>query len=215
MIAKTTGFLLRRRRGLILPTIPETLTGALVSFESAAVQPIDVTGTVSGHTGKNLIETTVTAQTYRGLEIVLNADKYVYIDGETSNTIGTGLVFGTVTLPAGTYTVNGFTGTSTNNNTRIEVRHATLSTYYARMYLGNEVEFTLTETTPLRVIMVASTGVEIHATLKLMIRAVGDSTYERYKAGNGSAALLGVNNVWTESGTLTAVYKRFAWQGVT
>lgn len=42
-IAKTMGLFLRRRRGLITPTVPATVCGRLASFVSPALQPVDIT----------------------------------------------------------------------------------------------------------------------------------------------------------------------------
>ena len=106
--------------------------------------------------GKNLFQTTMQTTSISGVTATVNNDGSIKITGTPTSLIGS-LVFGKLTLPAGTYKANGFT-LGSRTATRLVIAKSDVSVIYATIYGGSDVEFTLTEETELRVYPIIGTS---------------------------------------------------------
>jgi len=135
-----------------------------------------------GGTGKNLFQTTMQSTTVNGVTVTVNSDGSVKFTGTPTGNIGT-LVFGTLTLPAGTYKANGF-ALGERTASRMVVASPDVSVFYANVYGGLDVEFTLTEETELRVYPIIGTSdYQDGETFYPMIRKASetDATFTPYE----------------------------------
>lgn len=134
-----------------------------------------------GGAGKNKFQTTATSQTINGTIFTVNADGSVTIKNTPSNNISN-FNFGIVTLPAGTYKANGFSG-GASNNIRMAVYDNTHGVQLAIIYQNRDVEFTLTETSEVRVYPLVLTnfdGNEVTMYPMIRLASVSDATFAPY-----------------------------------
>lgn len=197
---KSVSFLMRRRRGLIAPSIPAIANGLTAEFISAAIQPLSLIAEVApirtgvgvpapdnymamtGRTGmkiyqagKNLMRTTAVSESLRGIDFTVNPDGSITAQGTATSSITGAYVFGIVTLPPGTYYANGF---SADTDARILVRDQVAGRTWAYINRGADIEFTLTETTTLTVYPDIPNGEVANWTFYPMIRRTGSPKYE-------------------------------------
>lgn len=141
--------------------------------------------------GKNLFETTLTTTTLSGVTFTVNDDGTITTSGTPSANIST-VVFGNVTLPAGTYKANG-NDVGSAGSLRMVVYNVTDSTVIGAIYSGNEVSFTLTEPKQIRLypIILQEYGSVNGITFKPMIRlsVFSDSNFESYNATTETISL--------------------------
>ena len=128
--------------------------------------------------GKNKFKTTATTETVNGTTFTVNDDGTIRVSGTPSAIINGGYVFGEVTLPAGTYKVNG--NSYPTNALRITVYNKTASTAIASFYSNYDIEFTLSSESVVAVYPFVHTDYDGSAiTMKPMIRlaSVTDATF--------------------------------------
>ena len=145
---------------------------------------------ISGHTGadvvrtgKNLFLPNASGGASSNVAFVRNSDYSVTFTGKSNGTTRTPTI-GDVTLPAGSYILSGVSGGSENSyGLRVSAwngsSYSTLETIY-----GGEVQFTLAEETPIRLIGRFSNvqTTDYNVTMHPMIRlaSISDSTYEPF-----------------------------------
>lgn len=103
----------------------------------------------TGGYGKNKFQTTATTDTISNVTFTVNSDGSVKISGVPSAAVST-YIFGEVTLPAGTYNANGFSGGASNGLRMVFLNKGT-SSALATVYGGNDVSFTLDASTTVKV----------------------------------------------------------------
>lgn len=176
--------------------IIDTASGAVASFPDGAgnIDFIDVTCGIepvqdlNGYdapwppgAGKNKFQTTATTGTINDTTFTVNNDGTILVSGTPSAIINGSFLFGEVTLPAGTYKVNG--NSYPTNELRITVYNVTESTAIASFYNDYDIEFTLSSESIVRVYPFVNTSYDGSAiTMKPMIRlaSITDNTYAPY-----------------------------------
>jgi hypothetical protein len=176
--------------------ITETASGSIASFTDGSASPvtalsvsIDPVQDLHGYDnpwpaggGKNLFQTTATTQTIVGTTFTVAEDGSVTIKGTPSANINGNFVFGSVTLPAGDYKVNG-NPAAYSGGLRITVYNENTSTAISSVYGNLDFSFTLTETTTIRLYPFVQTTFDGNAiTLYPMIRlaSISDATFAPY-----------------------------------
>lgn len=177
--------------------IVDTASGAIASFSDGAAMPMesltvdlepiqDLHGQDAPYPaggGKNLFQTTATTATINGKTFTVNSDGSITMSGTATANV-TNEVFGEVTLPAGSYKVNGYAG-GTASGDRLRVLNASVSpvTSIVSVYGGLDQSFTLTEETTVRLSPIIFSENSETATFYPMIRlsTVTDATYVPYE----------------------------------
>ena len=202
MIAKTTGFLQRRRRMLIAPSVPDRASGRVASFISAAVQPLGVVADIEpaqnlngfsapwpGGGGKNKIRYPYydADGTYGGIQFSTDGSGHITASGTPTAGIVFDLTDSTgITLPAGTYTISVFGDHTFTSGGMIRVRKSGSITNLATIDSGSandSAAFTLAAETSVTVAIAmpfVTTAISIDC--DIMLEAGGSpSAYEPYQ----------------------------------
>lgn len=124
----------------------------------------------AGGAGKNKFQTTLTTTTVSGVTFTVNNDGTITTSGTPSANIST-VIFGEITLPAGSYKANG-NAVGSASSLRMIVYNVTDSSLIGSVYDGNEVSFTLSESKQVRLypIILQEYGSVNGIVLKPMIR---------------------------------------------
>lgn len=172
----------------------KTVSGSAVSFDDGADFPIsslkvnieaaqDLHGYDNpwvGGAGKNKFKPTAETTTVNDVTFTVNSDGSIKTTGTASAAISN-FVFGTVTLPAGTYKANGFSAGASNSD-RLVFYNATDSTAIATIYNNRDIEFTLSEESTVRVYPIIKSGQGNNLMFYPMIRLATetDATFAPY-----------------------------------
>lgn len=132
--------------------------------------------------GKNKFQTTLTTTTVSGVTFTVNNDGTITTSGTPSANIST-VIFGEITLPAGSYKANG-NAVGSASSIRMIVYNVTDSSLIGSVYDGNEVSFTLSEPKQIRLypIILQEYGSVNGIVFKPMIRLATetDATFAPY-----------------------------------
>lgn len=154
-------------------TVDDAKATALQQFKANIVPVQDLHGYERpwvGGAGKNLLPTTGTTTTNHGVTFTVNADGSVTITGETDTTSNNYFNACEVTLPAGSYILNGISGGGTATYRFRLTSGSWRGTIVVQAYDG-DVAFTLAEETTvyLRIYVGVAAG-EVNMTVYPMIR---------------------------------------------
>lgn len=201
MLKKTTGFLLRRRRMLIAPSIERVLTGVGVKLTSAALQsaPIETEAGTVWHAGKNLADTnTATAAGFVG-----------------SN------------LPAGVeLTLSAYIASAVGGNVRVRLQYSLGGTQYITgSYVGTGQWSVASGLIPagatnVQAYIQRQSSTQSFSAEQIQVEIGSERTaFEPYKfrdeitpAPDQVLLVPGGNSVWTDGNDMTIIYKRYGWQ---
>lgn len=182
------------RRQILLDTPhTETATGAIASFETDMVGrakevrvEIEAVQDLNGYEnpwpaggGKNLLLTSFSDTTINGTTITRQTDGKVATSGVPSSSFN--YTVGTVTLPAGSYILNGAPSGGGSNKYFLQVTNTPVTTNYGQDS-GSGVSFTLAQEETVTIRIQMYTGASASMTFAPMIRlsSVTDETYAPY-----------------------------------